>query len=182
MALGFKSAIKACSYSQYHDLITNLRENLIHHSKSPRRAENKYDLCWQGFGSTVAVALLLLLRWKILHNAQMLLTLTSNISAQGQQAAQELRCSAQGESRGFAWAVFPFKHPLRQADQPGPSWTDSTASQSNEEETGSSKEKPQAHNPVCHLAWLETSQICMINHFLQSCICHTLIQISEWRL
>lgn len=34
------------------------------------------------------MALLLLLRWKILHNAQMLLTLASNISVQGQQAAQ----------------------------------------------------------------------------------------------
>lgn len=41
-----------------------------------------------GFWLYSDVALLMLLRWKILHNAQMLLTPASNISVQGQQAAQ----------------------------------------------------------------------------------------------
>lgn len=95
----------------------------------------------------------------------------------GQQAAQsqELRCYSQRQSGEFAWAIFPFKHPLWHADQPGPNWADATASQSNQEETGSSWRKPRAHIPVtncpCPKSWLETSQICMI-HFIQSSV-HT---------
>lgn len=45
-------------------------------------------ICVKRFWLYGAVALVLLLRWKILHNAQMLLTLTSDISVPGQQATQ----------------------------------------------------------------------------------------------
>lgn len=92
------------------------------------------------------VALLLQLRWKILHNAQMLLTLIGNISVQATYQCRQHSTGAQEElslkeGGGFACALFPFKHPLRQADQPGLSWTKSTASQANEEKRGSSLTK-----------------------------------------
>lgn len=46
------------SCSQHRSLITNLRENERYWSETPIReksseAQNKYDLCWQGFGPTV---------------------------------------------------------------------------------------------------------------------------------
>lgn len=51
--IGLKKCIIIALLCHYCDLITNLREILTHHSKIPRRAENKYDLCWQGSGTKV---------------------------------------------------------------------------------------------------------------------------------
>lgn len=49
-----------------------------------------------------------------LHNKETLLTVKQSTDAQAEDStAQELRCLSQGESEGFACAVFPFKHPLR---------------------------------------------------------------------
>lgn len=71
---------------------------------------------------------------KTLHNTQILLTLTSNKSMQARQG----RGSQVFVPRWvwFAWADFPFKHPVRQTDHLAHSWTTPDLSQSNQAQSG----------------------------------------------
>lgn len=75
--------------------------------------------CEQEFGSTVMWHFCLDSDRKTLHNRQILFTLTEDDI--GASEAEEVRCLSRGELHAvgrFAWADFPFKHPLRQTDQP----------------------------------------------------------------
>lgn len=95
------------------------------------------------------------------------------------QPTEELRCCSQGESRRFAWAVFPSKQPLQRAGQPVTSTSNSTASQSN-------KNKQEAHKGNHMFIMCKTSRrtitSCMISPFLQRSPRHTVIQISDWQM